>query len=1808
MNRSVIRCIAILIALLVAGTVSADRRKTSYVPANHPDFTLLETSDSHARLQYTFPGEEQSGNKNKRIYVGIPPEAGYEVSILSWKYTIEYRGTVQEHIEGSLDTIGNATRPLALLESVITSNRLSYHEIDAIALEVDPITDSAEDRHRPTHQRPRVHIHSLVFDVTWTPTGASPLATPPRTDAGFSRLLSSFCINSDQVNSLRRKRPLPDEIRLNETLPLSGAAAGPDELVDPHWKDQAPREDAVRIETRGFGIRALRADDLEDTGIDPATINLDQLRLWRNGTEQPLSLIDSDGVFSEDDVILFYVETANSEFTKNNIDYLTWDTRDTAPLRVTSEPMTPSDTGADIVHERIRFNDDDLLVKHGLNDYAWYHDEVDSVTKVFPLALPSLASRGEIQIEVSYFNRLRKASTIDFHFGDTTRTVLAQVNQATSAVLLSSHEFWPEEPLLEIELEDAPPTRTGLSGTSDKIGDVYHLFLEWIEVKYPRPLELGTSEILFHAADNPVDALSIRPPRRYRERQQIMGYIRNQQLVAQTLLPQATGPFSLELAPVGWDMIVLNALDDLPGPVAVHRDYHSTLRAPDQGYDYVILAHHSMIEEAIPLAERRQEDGFHVLLTDVQDIYDEFNHGYPGTDAIKRFLQYGQSAWTGRSPEFVVFIGDSSWDHKDRENTGYEDQIPTYAPMDNPQRFGSDQWYGYLWGGVNDECLDLILGRISVRTPDELQHYLTKLALYEDESPVGLWKARNLFITDDGFDRYAREQGDESTPLPFHSTYVIQTDYPHVTNPYLFHRFMNDTSPGAREYTNKKYSPQCTLAILDAMNQGVLVLQYVGHGGNQMWSHERIFYGTDRPTSNVLELEPNTRFPFIINWSCLTGYLNFNRPPFHVCLAEEFLRYPDRGGIAIWAPSGGGTTDQHMVLSHMVMRNLVHEGMTRIGEATSMTKTEFLQISHTKDLVDQYTVFGDPAVELAMPAHTVELAVSPKTYFADRQQEFTVNASTAPLQEGMAWIAMSVKGTVIHESHPFAFQDGHIEYAFSTMPPEASIEGAKIRIYIWNEETGEDAWGGFTIDEFRPVLALGEPEFRHDDSQIHVTFDVTNDSPVDVTDMAIHWMQNNTTHELAHVDVGAESTTSVNASFQPTEESSVAYILIPAQENLAIEATPNAERLVIPVYDESRPAVVPLVGQVHFTSQELFAGSQARVRIPVQNISNATKEIRFSPPDTSTHETIREATFPPQNLRSYDYNVVFPEPGLQTMTFALHVDGATTTYSVDVDVLGQPDLALAEGDYTISPDPAIIGHTVTIRTHVYNFGDGPATNIKIEAYIGDPAMRTRITRFNKRSPESIDRIEPGAMKEIEIIWDPTSYEGLGSNQIYIVADPVNRITELDETNNQLPITVVLHDLPDVTVDPWVDHKLTLREDADIPVWGSPMRLSGRIRNVGDTDATYARISLVHNENELTAFADRIKPGAFTETHFEVPLVSSKNTLVLSADKYNLIAEKGETLESRDNDSSPKRFDFLLQMPEAPLVNNKRVYVTESETHFTAGEAEWFSYDKEDRSLILSRSVLNYNHRIAPWFVDDEDSYVIGTNEQRWQWNPQYTSFFNPTQSDDILQVGIPVVRGTYDVAIQLNSSRYVQTPTATIQIKTQNDTDFIAYDHFRGGAEHNYYPLGTMNIESDRFVMDFRRDPDRTSTELGNVRFIRSPNTPLTAVYVSPLFPTSGTNGGPIRLTWNADIPDNTGLQLRVRWVRIEDDGSLRYLPWMRTTDGAEQELEFRGSGDYMQYSAWFTLEQDEFASPALSTVRLEVPFANGKALSQGDR
>jgi hypothetical protein len=243
----------------------------------------------------------------------------------------------------------------------------------------------------------------------------------------------------------------------------------------------------------------------------------------------------------------------------------------------------------------------------------------------------------------------------------------------------------------------------------------------------------------------------------------------------------------------------------------------------------------------------------------------------------------------------------------------------------------------------------MFIGRLPVKTSAEASAMVDKILAYEQISPdfyQEAWRRKALFVADaydpgaGDFAYYSNLVADHYLP----QGYDVQKVYYGVT-----HTDMN----AARA------------AIIDAINQGALLVNYVGHGSVQSWGMNTLF-----SVNSISSLNNTGKLPFMVPMTCLEGSFDYPGAPGtdNSSLAERLVREPGRGAIASFSPAGFGVTSGHDFLNKGLYDAIFAYNMTHIGLATTQAKLYLFANSGGLhwDLIDTYVLLGDPALHLSL--------------------------------------------------------------------------------------------------------------------------------------------------------------------------------------------------------------------------------------------------------------------------------------------------------------------------------------------------------------------------------------------------------------------------------------------------------------------------------------------------------------------------------------------------------------------------------------------------------------------------------------------------------------------------------------------------------------------------------------------------------------------------------------------------------------------------------------------------------------------------
>jgi hypothetical protein len=145
-------------------------------------------------------------------------------------------------------------------------------------------------------------------------------------------------------------------------------------------------------------------------------------------------------------------------------------------------------------------------------------------------------------------------------------------------------------------------------------------------------------------------------------------------------------------------------------------------------------------------------------------------------------------------------------------------------------------------------------------------------------------------------------------------------------------------------------------AIRDALDAGLSLLSYVGHGGAAVWASENVWNSWDASS-----LQAQSRQPFLLTLNCLNGYFVV---PAYDSLAESLLKVEGRGAIAGFSPSGLSLDGPAHQYHRALMTELTGGRHERLGDALLAAQKTYAQTGLMPELLTVYHLLGDPTMRI----------------------------------------------------------------------------------------------------------------------------------------------------------------------------------------------------------------------------------------------------------------------------------------------------------------------------------------------------------------------------------------------------------------------------------------------------------------------------------------------------------------------------------------------------------------------------------------------------------------------------------------------------------------------------------------------------------------------------------------------------------------------------------------------------------------------------------------------------------------------------
>ncbi len=758
------------------------------------------------------------------------------------------------------------------------------------------------------------------------------------------------------------------------------------------------------------GVYRLGHQELTDLGMNPSQINKSTLQLYGNGggmlpesagedryadlQENAIWISGSNsGTFGTEDFILFYGQSPNRwsyneetdlfehqlhHYSRETCYFITHGQEQGKRIQSRSNPdQTPTHTVTDF-HDYLHYEKE--LVNIIGSGKQWFGELFDvTLTRDFEFSFPGIVQQQPVHITVNAAARSSLSSNFVIEaFGSTSTFPLGSVS-LSSATGIYARQATGKLSLIP-QSEDFSVRLTYNRSVSGSRG-----WLNYITVNARRSLARTGDQMFFR---NP-SSVGNGNVSRFQLSNATSGSriwdVTDPLNVIQQQFQQTGTIASFTVNTEELKEFVVFANEEYPQPRLAGTVANQNLHALPL-HDMFIVVHDLLKEEAERLAVfRRENDGLTISTVSPQQIYNEFSSGVPDIAAIRNFMKmfYDRGHETGEYPRYLLLFGNGTYDNKDLLDYG-GNFIPTFQTRESlnySNSYITDDFFGLLdddEGLDADGAIDLGIGRLPVRTEDEARFVVDKLLRY-DQRISGLepgtddprfagvisnyadWRNVIALVADDEDGSLHFDQADNladymSSEHPVYNTQKIYLD-----------AYEQVTLAGGSRY------PDVNQAINNRVNQGALLINYIGHGGTLGLAHERILTFDD-----ILSWGNFYNLPVFMTATC--EFSSFDQPDANELSAgvRVFLK-PDGGAVALFTTTRLAYSGSNDNLNSAFMKNsFVPMGsgeMPRLGDLIRISKVESSSVSQLKNFV----LLGDPSMQMAYPRYNVVTTEVPDT-------------------------------------------------------------------------------------------------------------------------------------------------------------------------------------------------------------------------------------------------------------------------------------------------------------------------------------------------------------------------------------------------------------------------------------------------------------------------------------------------------------------------------------------------------------------------------------------------------------------------------------------------------------------------------------------------------------------------------------------------------------------------------------------------------------------------------------------------------------
>ncbi|WP_258102562.1 type IX secretion system sortase PorU [Marinoscillum sp. MHG1-6] len=388
--------------------------------------------------------------------------------------------------------------------------------------------------------------------------------------------------------------------------------------------------------------------------------------------------------------------------------------------------------------------------------------------------------------------------------------------------------------------------------------------------------------------------------------------------------------------------------------------------------DAIIVSAPEFLSEAQRLADfHASYDGLSVKVVTTRQIYNEFASGMQDLTAIRDYLKYVYDQ--GAQLRYALLFGDASFDYKGLDDRlKKENFVPVYESRESIHKLyshSSDDYYGFFeedegdWyegdqypsgtpipGTYVDHTLEIGVGRIPVHSLEDATNVVNKIIRYStSKNAFGSWRTAVAYMADDGDGNQHMEDSEKLNQILF-------DDHPQYNAKRLY--IDNFQQPD-------RQSPDMRAAIKKRLEDGVLILDYLGHGGNNDLMQESV---VDRLW--ISDLTNRHKLPLFVTATCIFGVYDDPSTSLEKSGGERLLTHPNGGAIALLSTTRAVFAHTNYPVNeafHNAAFQRIKGEYPRLGDIVRITKNNSLRGPINRN----FALLGDPMLRLNYPEYEI---------------------------------------------------------------------------------------------------------------------------------------------------------------------------------------------------------------------------------------------------------------------------------------------------------------------------------------------------------------------------------------------------------------------------------------------------------------------------------------------------------------------------------------------------------------------------------------------------------------------------------------------------------------------------------------------------------------------------------------------------------------------------------------------------------------------------------------------------------------------